>query len=305
MQCEIENYVNREEWVAARRTFLGASEAAAILGVGYAGQSPLSVWASKVRGFEIEFSEDARHRMRIGQLLESGILAAFSERTGLPAELTGEFAVYRHQEREWLATTLDGVATVDGHQVPVEIKTVDQRHRADWEGMGPLKFQIQVQHQLAVTGAPFGFLVGLVGLDLIIIPIAADAEFQAKYLRIADRFWAMVEASEQPSISDEFAAAEADAEALKHLYPHDDGSTIELADDFLAIDEELAALKRTRKDVDTRVKELENQVKEALGDATFGLLPHNGGRYSWKQVRKVMPAKESYILEYRTLRRLK
>jgi predicted phage-related endonuclease len=42
------DYKTREDWLAARTTFIGASETAAIFGQGYASQSPFSVWASKV-----------------------------------------------------------------------------------------------------------------------------------------------------------------------------------------------------------------------------------------------------------------
>jgi putative phage-type endonuclease len=290
---------NRDEWLQARRRSIGASESAAIFGLGYASQSPLTIWASKVHGEE-DFEETAR--MKIGKLIEPALRTIFADQNGIDCESPGEFSIYRHPDLPYMGATLDGLALHPDHgPVPVEMKNIDHFNRADWEqGEGPLKYQIQVQHQLAVTGAPYAYLFGLIGGNTpITIPVPRNERFiNETLLPTLEAFWGYVTSGEMPPID----GSEGTAKMIRKLWPSDNGLAIQLPLEANDWDRELAAVKLTIKDAEAKKSLLENKLKAALGEATYGDLLH-GGRYSWKEQTSNYPAREAYSTSFRVLRR--
>jgi putative phage-type endonuclease len=292
---------SREEWLHCRRRSIGASESAALFGLGYSSQSPLTVWASKVHGEE-DFQES--QRMKIGKLIEPALRLIFADQNGIDCESPGEFSIYRHPELPYMGATLDGLALHPEHgPVPVEMKNIDHFNRADWEeGNGPLKYQIQVQHQLAVTGAQYAYLFGLIGGNTpITIPVPRNDRFiNETLLPTLESFWGYVERQEMPPVD----GSEATAKLLKKLWPRDNGVAVMLPGESVEWDRELAALKLTIKDADARKTLLENQIKAAIGEATFGEIP-GGGRYRWKEQVSVIKAVEAHERVSRVLLRMK
>lgn len=271
----------REGWLAARKSMIGASESAAIFGVGYANQSPITVWNSKTGGPELEIEPAALKRMDRGRKLEPIIAAEFADETGLIVEDPGDFTIFRHPELDWLGATLDRIVIHDDYgPMPVEIKSVNGRFRNDWneDDEPPLKYMVQVQHQMAVTGASHAYLVGLIGGDeLVIRLIERNQRFiDAMLARLAE-FWQYVLARTMPPVDE----SEATRAMLGLIYPRDTGEEITLPDDFIELDRELLDVKEQIKTLETREKAIENRIKAAIGDATRGVLPV--GSYTWKQ----------------------
>ena len=81
--CRIVEHATEADWLADRQSGIGASESASVFGCGYAGTSPMTVWASKVKGYRTEFSPDQLRRMNRGKKLEPIIADEFAEETGL------------------------------------------------------------------------------------------------------------------------------------------------------------------------------------------------------------------------------
>ncbi len=295
--CRIEHHQSREEWLAARRTMVGASDTAGIFGVGYASQSPLTIWASKRGIEEPEIPTAQLRRMNIGSKMEPIIAELFSEETGLETFDPGDFTIFRHGEIDWLGATLDRVSEDKGHMVPVELKRVSGILRKDWDADDepPLKFQVQCQHQMAVVGADWAYLVGLIGDDdLAVRKIERNQKFiDAMEARLAE-FWQHVQSGTMPAVDE----SEATKAMLAHIWPWDSGLTVSLPHDASEWDRELIELKEQQKTLESRRTFLENQIKSALGEAAIGLLP-SGGSYSWKtQQRKgyVVEASECRVL---------
>jgi putative phage-type endonuclease len=292
---------NREDWLQARRRSIGASESAAIFGLGYSSQSPLTVWASKVYG-EDDFQETAR--MKIGKLIEPALRTIFADQNGIDCESPGEFSIYRHPDLPYMGATLDGLAVhPDYGPVPVEMKNVDFFNRAEWEaGTGPLKYQIQVQHQLAVTGASHAYLFGLIGGNS---PVSILVERNERFINETllpklESFWGYVTRQEMPPVD----GSEATAKLLKTIWPRDNGVAVMLPAESVEWDRELVAIKQTIKDAEARKTLLENQIKAAIGEATFGEIP-GGGRYRWKEQVSQIKAVEAHERVSRVLLRMK
>lgn len=170
-------YSNRDRipWLAARRSGLGASESATILGLNN-WQTPLSIWQEKTSP-EPPQEKDIGPKARWGQILEDTVAREVSKtylaKEGLKIAPTP--GLLRHEEHPWLLATLDRVvvpraAKKDPSAVTIlEIKTTGGwNYRTHWiDGIPPAHIQIQVQQQLAVTGLPYALVAVLVdGYDL-------------------------------------------------------------------------------------------------------------------------------------------
>jgi putative phage-type endonuclease len=287
----------RDEWLGVRRNYIGASDAAGILGEGYAGQSRYSIWADKC-GYPCE--EMNEKRLRIGKLMEPALRRIFEEETEVICRDPGEHTVLVSREWPWMAATLDGIAVCDDRgPLPVELKNVGHFMRDEWDKAGPLKYQIQVQHQLAVTGAPAAYLFGLIGgNEPAVILCERNESFIAALADDLYTFWQLVQNQTPPEVD----GSDSTAKALKRLHPNDNGEAVLLPIESLEWDSELADVKRQLKDVEAREQLLKNRIVAAIGDATFGVLP-NGQQYSYKtQTRAEYVCKSS---TFRVLRKAK
>lgn len=279
----------REQWLETRKTGIGASEVASIFGVGYAGSSPITVWAEKTGAAKQEFDEATLKRMERGRRLEPYIAMEFTEETGLETVDPGDYTIYRSDTYEWLFATLDRWCHHPEYgPIPVELKAVNARFRGDWDEdiEPPLKYMVQCQVQMLVTGTRHCYLVGLIGGDELVVRLIErnDAFCEAMLSKLA-RFWIYVQKREMPPVDE----SEATKAILGLIYPYDSGTEVSLPDDFVELDRQLLELKDQRKQIETKIDGIENRIKAAIADATWGVLPV--GRYSWKeQSRKSIDA---------------
>jgi putative phage-type endonuclease len=278
--CVIETHETEAEWLEARVSGIGASEVAAVFGCGYAGTSPVTVWASKTGGPRFEFSDEQLRRMNRGKKLEPVIASEFTEETGLECFDPGDYTIYRSLDHHWLFATLDRWCVHPEHgPIPVELKAVHGRFRGDWDAQEepPLKYMVQVQVQMAVTGAKACYLVGLIGGDEIAVRLIERNQrfIDAMMIKLGE-FWQYVTDREMPPVDE----SEATAAMLGMIYPKDDGTEVSLPIDFIGLDRELVSLKEQKKTIETRIEGIENRIKAELGNATRGILPV--GSYSWK-----------------------
>jgi predicted phage-related endonuclease len=296
-----EDFRNRAAWLNSRRSCLGASDSPAIFGVGYLGQSPITVWDSKVN----EPREEARwaesKRLKIGLLIQPALRAIFTEETGFTVTNPGDFTLVRHPEIPWLAASLDAeVEHPDFGIIPLELKNVSTFMRDEWDDEDPpLKHQVQVQHQIAVMGTSHGYLMGLIGGNEPVIKLVPRNErFIAVMLPKLEEFWGYVERRELPPVD----SSQATAQLLARLYPESNGQTITLPEEAAEWDAELARAKADAKDAEERATKYANLIKASIGEATFGQLP-GGCSYSWKEQTR----KEHFVQEstFRVLRRCK
>lgn len=294
MNCTIERYATRAEWVAARRTFVGASESAAIFGCGYADQSIITVWEEKVYGRR----EDSEHpRMMVGRLIEPALREIFAEVHGRPCHAAGLFTVRRHPEFPWLAATLDGLT--DGNEIPVELKNVGAFNRLDWEDEPPLKFQIQMQHQLAVTGAPYGYLFALVGgNEPVLKKVERHNLFIESLLLGLEQFWRHVTERTLP-LAD---ASEATSRALGRIFREREGVCVTLPPDAGRWAFALEAARSAKREAEEQERKWSNLLKGAIGEASEAVIP-GYGRLTYRTVER-----DGYYVEpsrYRVLRKAK
>lgn len=134
------------EQLAMRRNYIGASEAAAVLGISPF-QKPIDVYWRKVLDTEPEPPTKA---MTLGHVLEPAIISYAASELGVtvkpsPGTLT-------HPKGLPLCATPD--ALIDGKPEGIQAKTT--RHTADWGEVGtdaiPPHYIMQVQQEMAIAG---------------------------------------------------------------------------------------------------------------------------------------------------------
>ena len=253
------SYTSLDDWLRARKTGIGASESAAILGLS-SFKSPYAVWADKISD-ELPAREETA-RQRWGHKLEAVIAEEFESESGVLVSDPGLYTVY-YGEHHMLCTP--DRLTMDGGVL--EIKTAGIDRTKDWESGPPLAYQVQVQHQIACVGSTHGYLAVLIGgSDFRWFRLERNQKFIEALERQVDTFWAMV-TTRTPPVIDGHASTR---DALSHLHPADDGSTVMLDELYAGIARELVRTKAEAKELDSKVAALENQLRAAIGDATFG-----------------------------------
>jgi putative phage-type endonuclease len=265
----------REAWLAERRNHIGASDVAAILGVDpYRG--PLAVYAAKVG----DIDQHETRWMRWGRLVEGAIAEGFSYETERPVADLGAFEIQRHPDLKFLAATLDRVTQGSEKNLdpmgrhhsdagPLECKAVAGFKAKDWKEEPPLHFQVQLQAQLACTGAQWGCLVALLGgVALAWRDLQRDDSFLAAALPKLEAFWMNVQRRQPP----EADGLPGTSDAIKALWSEPDGETVALGQDAFDLVEQWESAKALRGEAEGKVDELENKLRTRMGSATFGAL---------------------------------
>ena len=255
---------DREHWLAERRNGIGGSDAAAVLGVNEY-QSPFSIWAQKVQGTEV--AENAA--MRWGRLLEPVVLQAFAEDAQRELFPPPPWTIFAREDRPWQRCTPDSFFRREEELAIVQVKCTAERNADDWEGSGPLMYQIQIQHEMLVTGVQHGTLVVLIGnRELRWIDVEPNPAFCEAMTVSESQFWELVQRETPPPVD----GSEATREAIALLHPQQTGGVIELPPSFGVLDARLQKIKEVKKRATEIEDELKNQIRNALGDNSTGLI---------------------------------
>ena len=183
---------NRAAWLAERRTGIGGSDAAAVLGLSRFA-TPLDVYLDK-RGELPESEPNAA--MEWGNRLEPIVRDAYADATGRTVRVPT--TILRSETHPFMLASIDGV-TEDGRLL--EIKTA--RSADGWGDAGtdqiPEAYLIQVQHYLTVTRLSLADVAVLIGgSDFRLYEIAADPELQSILQQTEAAFWGRVQRGEPP-----------------------------------------------------------------------------------------------------------
>ena len=181
------NTQTRTDWLAQRRTGIGGSDVAAILGLSK-WRTPLDVYLDK-RGESAEQSDNPA--MRWGRALEPVVLNAYADETG--REVLKTEGIIAHPEHDWMLANLDGFTE---EPRVVEVKTA--RMATGWGEPGtdevPDDYALQVQHYMAVTGFPEADIAVLIGgSDFRIYTVRADPDLERSVFLRLQKFWQQVQ----------------------------------------------------------------------------------------------------------------
>lgn len=275
--------VTHHNWLKARSTGVGASEAAAILGADpYL--SPLELWERKTGRVEEPDLSD-KEAADLGQRLEPVVADIFCERTGHRVRDLGRHAMLRSEERPHMICTLDRLieASDENGEGALEIKCTSEYLKDEWEAQATTRSQVQVQHQLYVAGLHWGAVAALVGGNKFrLYPQDRDEEFIRLLVGAVDKFWLHHVKEDVPPSADGTDSAK---RALERMYPEDNGTVIDLPKDALDWHQQYEAAKQQEKDAAARKEEAANKIKQAMRSALWGRMP-DGNVYKLSTVRR-------------------
>lgn len=253
---------DRDEWLEWRRSGIGASDVAAIIGLS-PWQSPWSVWASKL---DLLIDEDTEAK-RAGRWLESAIAPWFAAETGL--HVAGQQTWCTHPEHQHHLATVDGFV-LEGQAALLEPALGDFEVKVTGPGrkwaLVPEHYQAQGQWQMHVTGMDRCWFAVLMGRRLDIHELKRDRADIDFLIERVDAFWAQHVVTGDPPPID---GSDATAQVLHDLFPGD------LRGEIVEADAELASTVRQWKTAKSVIKEhqaneklLANKIRAMLGDAT-------------------------------------
>lgn len=265
------NEVERNEWLAKRRTGISGTDVSAILGIN-PWASPLDVWLDK-RGQAEPRAESMA--MKLGNLLEPVVATLYADETG--AELVDP-GFLRHPSRDWHIGTPDRI-TVDG--TLIEIKTA--RSGNDWGEPGtdqiPRHYLTQVAWYLALTELQVAHVAVLVGAsDFRRYVVQRDLELEGVLVERCEAFWkGNVLEGQMPAVD----GSESAARYIASRFPRNVEPLRPATEDEIALARRLAAARAATDAAEREQAEAENLLKAAIGDAE-GLDLGALGKITWK-----------------------
>ena len=272
----------REDWLAVRKQGIGSSDAAAAVGLNPY-KSQLELWLEKT-GRDSSLPKldhnDEESPAYWGNVLEPIVAWHYSKRSGNRVRRINAVLQHPDPKLPWMLANIDReVIGADDVQI-LECKTAGINGARLWKEGVPEYVQLQVMHQLAVTGkqvADVAVLLG--GQHLEIHRIERDESMIARLIDLERLFWDYV-VSDTPPPADGTDSAEA---ALRCLYPEDNGQTLdfsqhtELASTYL----ELKSVRQSIAQQETREAQLKQVLQQAMGAATR--VEFTEGYISWKK----------------------
>lgn len=293
---------NRDKWLATRARNVNSSEVAALFGLSPY-MTPLELYALKTGQIEDSFRDN--DRAAAGRFLEAGIAAWACEKFGIQAKPFKDYmeepVLRTGASFDWEITAYGDAPVPMAGRVPLEIKMVDflQFHGSFKKGyqdrkwnadnlediQAPPHIELQVQHQMMCSGAPFGIIAPLVAGNTLhkIVRLRNETIIGKIRAKIA-QFWDDVDAGRQPG-----ADYERDAETLKRLYARPDPRAAVAVEDQPRL---MAAIDKATQAADERnaIEKIEEAAKAEVMDIMRGaeepqpdlaILP-DGSKVTWK-----------------------
>lgn len=266
------------EWMAERRSSIGASEVAAAVGESSYDGTPLSVYLSKV-GRPPRFDPLLS---LIGHGAEP-IISDWVEDYHPEVGDVGPGFMARHPDYPWLHATFDRIVTdPDGRQVPLQLKTSTVFVRHKWNLEVPVDYRIQEEIECLVMGAPYALLAvwhtGTTEFELYRLPAHEDRQ-QA----LAERTRALWEHIESrtpppPTLGDDLAAmfpASADKQVVADL---------EMVETVEFLRETAAMRNNTVREYQAQEADAKFLLEQFMEDAVELIHPHTGRViHTWKE----------------------
>ncbi len=256
--------LDREDWLEVRKGGIGSSDASAAIGLNPY-KSPLELWMEKtgrtIANEEHAGFDDPKYW---GTLLEPFVAVAYQQKTERRVRKVN--AVLQHPTFPFMLANIDREVVGCPDVQILECKTAGEFGSRLWRDGVPEYVQIQVQHQLAVTGkAAADVAVLLCGQQLEVFRIRRDEDVIGRLIVLEARFWEHVETDTPPPAD----GSESSARALRQLYPGG-GDTLDFSESQ-HLSQVFADLRALRIELDAKgqhAEALKQALQEAMGDAS-------------------------------------
>ncbi len=259
---------SREEWLEVRKSGIGSSEVATIVGLN-PWETPYQLWRRKVG---IDPPKEENFAMKAGHYLEDAVSRFWADETGRKVikRSAGDWII-RDNKHPFLQVSPDrtywlGESRANDDKGILECKTTQMSIDADDL---PKHWFCQVQYQLGVAGYTQGSLAWLCSArDFGYTDITLVPDFYEWLTDEVARFWNdNIQGGKEPdavSVSD----------VLLKYNRHTNGKSIEVSDDVFQAYLQLKDVRKELAELDERKEALEAKIKLAFTDAEA--LTHDG-----------------------------
>lgn len=287
---------DRGSWLRARAKIITASRVPALLGLSPF-EDAIDVYADALRPANdfVDIDYGLQDPRTWGSALESAVAHRAGAHYRWQVHMSGCLLVSRKypyigctQDAEVLLTP--GSQDFDKYRhlfqgrdrwwASYEGKTTSNFRAKDWnedDEKAPDHVIVQTQTQLLVTGAPLTIVSCLIGGQKFVrIDYEPNEAFFAMIIDAVDEMRDRIARMDPPP------PTWRSKEALKKLYPGEDGTSVLLPKEAVEWTRELQDLMPRKKELEKREEELKNLLRAAIGSATVGLLPEEvGGKTRW------------------------
>ncbi len=272
--------MSREDWLEHRKTGIGGSDAAAIVGLN-SYSTPYSVWADKTGRTPPRPDNEA---MRQGRDFEDYVAKRWEEATG--KKVRRENYILRNPKYPFALANID--RRVVGENAGLECKTTSLMNLKKFKnGEFPANYYVQCMHYMAVTGAERWYLAVLVlNQEFYEFTIERDEDEIAELMRMEKEFYQHIETDTPPPVD----GCNPTTDTLVTLHNRSTDGSVELfgrnglIDDYTRLKEEISVLEK-------QAERIKQQLMEDLGDNELGFT--DDYKISWKsQTRRTFQAKD-------------
>lgn len=260
--CVGEFEANSPEWHELRKSGLGGSDVAAVVGVSK-WTSAYALWASKSGLIPDDFSDS--EAMEWGRLLEPVIREKFAAKHPDWTVINTK-ATFRSQEHEFMLANVDGFIDFGNDEWGVlEIKTA--AYEDDWVNGVPRYYETQVRHYMRVFGMSRGIVAVLFhGNKYQEYEVLANDFVDQADVDMLVKFWDGV----QNGVAPDWDGALATYETVRAMHPDIEDTTVELGD----LGMHLVNAAHDFDAAQAYLNEMKSRTLDALGSAKYGTFTH-------------------------------
>lgn len=296
---------DRAQWHKLRERKLSASRLASALDFDKR-RSPLVTW-EQVMGLAAEDALLDNERVEAGMMLEPAIAAWYELRTRrMYAPSPGLLA---HPTHDWIVATPDGWSF--DHELHragrqpwgcLEIKNVDSMFESDWSPQPPAAYQIQIQVTMDCMGVEWGdFAVCFGGNKLRVFrQVRNQSLLDEAYT--AGELWYRTHVL--GNVPPDLTPDEGAVRVWKKLHPKDNGQRVQCPPEIVEAVDLFDEMSARAKEVEKAKEIAKAKIMQAIGDATFLVMPDGSG-FSFKTQESHFEAQPARTSETRVLRRVK
>lgn len=255
-----------------RKEGIGASEAAASMGMSkWKGRRTLYFEKKGViDGFE------GTYKTRFGNHAESLLKEFFEETQG--TEINRRHFIFAHSDHDFMRCNLDYWATKE--KVPVEMKTSSSITTDEWQDNNvPDDYFWQCQHQMSIMDVDHMYIAVyfFVSGEFIVNRIERCKESEQAMIKLESEFWDHIQNDTEPALS------LAD-DNLLNTPASDNVMTVAIDMNSSELIARRFNLVSIIKNCEREKKELDNRIKESMGDASVATNDHY--RVTWKKDKR-------------------
>lgn len=190
MSTKLDVEPNTDAWLALRKNKIGASDAAAILNIGYL--SPYQLWEQKLGFTKIEINHAMAEGIRLEPIARDYLIKEFG--------FDLQPAVYQHSSIEYMMASLDAYNAKE--KCLIEIKCGPSSFFRAKGGEIPTYYFAQMQHQLEVMELDKMHYCCFYGQKSILFDVYRDTPYIKSLLEAEAKFWDCLENFIPPELTD-------------------------------------------------------------------------------------------------------